>query len=155
MDTSTRNKALELFEEGNLEELYELIKPYIDSEDALALNLYSKFSLNSANESIEEFDARSMTLKLRASELGLAEASYTLACEYMYGGDAFDRDMDKSAFFFERAIDQGDINAKCTYGTLLYYGNEKKKGLKYMEEAANCGLEAAIETLESIRKGKA
>jgi TPR repeat protein len=152
MQASIKEKADQLFEEGELEMLYELIAPFLEAGDPYAQLLYSSFSLERLNESDDEFEARSLKLLKAASEGGLADASYRLGVLYLYG-DSTPTGAD-SSIYFERAIAQGHSHSKFTYGFNLYYGTETKqdkpRGLQLLKEAAEEGIELAKEELKII-----
>ncbi|WP_062062361.1 tetratricopeptide repeat protein [Cellvibrio sp. OA-2007] len=157
MENEVKQQAEELLENGEVEALYELLAPYLEQNDAYAQFLYSSFSLESSGETDEQFEARSMTLLERASEGGVAEASYRLAVIYLYG-DVADNNAKSSSEYFERAIAQGHAHSKFTYGFNLYYGSgdvkqEKARGLKLLEEAAQEGVQLARDELNMIRAG--
>lgn len=154
MDTNIRTKADQLFENGDVEELYDLIAPFIAANDPYAQLLYSSFSLERLNESDEDFEKRSVTLLKAASEGGLADASYRLGVLYLYGDMIAEQD-ESSTFYFERAISQGHSHSKFTHGFNLYYGNDqtkqdKPRGLQLLKEAADEGIELAAEELKII-----
>ena len=154
MDTNIRTKADQLFENGDVEELYELIEPFIAANDPYAQLLYSSFSLARLNESDEDFEKRSVALLKSASEGGLADASYRLGVLYLYGDMIAEQD-ESSTFYFERAISQGHSHSKFTHGFNLYYGNDqtkqdKPRGLQLLKEAADEGIELAAEELKII-----
>jgi len=154
METTIREKADQLFENGEVEELYQLIKPFIEANDPYALFLYSSFSLESLNESDDEFEKRSIELLKAASEGGLADASYRVGVLYLYGDLATEKDQ-QSSFYFERAISQGHSHSKFTYGFSLYYGTDqteqnKPRGLQLLKEAAEEGIKLAEEELKII-----
>ena len=155
MENEVKQQAEELLENGEVEALYELLKPYLEQNDAYAQFLYSSFSLESSGETDEQFEARSMKLLESASEGGVAEASYRLAVIYLYG-DFVDTNSKSSSEYFERAISQGHSHSKFTYGFNLYYGlgdvkQDKARGLVLLEEAAQEGVELAREELKIIR----
>jgi len=154
MDNSIKEKAEQLFEEGEVEALYQLIEPFIAAKDLYALFLYSSFSLERLNESDEEFEARSVELLRTASDGGLADASYRLGVLYLYGDLASETDP-QSSFYFERAITQGHSHSKFTYGFNLYYGTDhipqnKTRGIQLLKEAAQEGIALAEEELKLI-----
>ena len=153
MQTSIKEKADQLFEDGEVEELYQLIEPLLASNDPYAQLLYSSFSLERLNESDEDFEARSLALLKSASEGGLADASYRLGVLYLYG-DAPVNSGENQSVYFERAITQGHSHSKFTYGFNLYYGTETKqdkpRGLQLLKEAADEGIELAKEELKII-----
>lgn len=153
MESTIREQAEQLLENGEVEQLYQLIEPFINAKDPYALFLYSSFSLESLNESDEDFEARSIELLKAASEGGLAEASYRLGVLYLYG-DLGGEDQ-KSSLYFERAISQGHSHSKFTYGFSLYYGTDqiaqhKPRGLQLLKDAAEEGIELAAEELKII-----
>ncbi len=153
MENHTRQQADELFENGDVEELYQLIEPFLAAKDPYAQLLYSSFSLERLNESDEQFEARSAALLAEASEGGLGEASYRLGVLYLYGDSP---DSQKSNDYFERAIAQGHSHTKFTYGFNLYYGvnssaREKLRGRQLIEQAAQEGVQAALDELKLIQ----
>lgn len=154
MENPIKQQADELLENGEVEALYELLSPYLEKNDPYAQFLYSSFSLESAGESEEEFEARSMKLLESASEGGIAEASYRLGVIYLYG-DLANTSSKSSSEYFERAIAQGHSHSKFTYGFNLYYGSgdvkqDKIRGLILLEEAAKEGVALAVEELKII-----
>jgi TPR repeat protein len=154
METSIKEKAEQLFEEGEVEALYQLIEPFINANDPYALFLYSSFSLERLNESDDDFEKRSVELLKKASEGGLADASYRLGVLYLYGDLSSEQD-EKSSVYFERAISQGHSHSKFTYGFSLYYGTDqtkqnKPRGLQLLKQAAEEGISLAREELKII-----
>lgn len=154
MEPSIREKADQLFEDGELEELYQLIAPFIEANDPYAQLLYSSFSLERLNESDDDFEKRSVTLLKAASEGGLADASYRLGVLYLYGDMTSGTD-ENSSIYFERAISQGHSHSKFTYGFNLYYGTDqtaqnKPRGLQLLKEAAEEGITLAEDELKII-----
>ncbi|RYZ81705.1 MAG: hypothetical protein EOO68_35500, partial [Moraxellaceae bacterium] len=67
MDATIKEKADQLFENGDVEELYQLIEPFINADDPYALFLYSSFSLERLNEGDDDFEKRSIELLKGAS----------------------------------------------------------------------------------------
>lgn len=152
MDSTIKEQAEQLLEEGEVESLYQLIEPFIKANDPYALFLYSSFSLECLNESDDDFEKRSVELLKAASEGGLAEASYRLGVLYLYSDLAAGEDQTSSTYF-ERAISQGHSHSKFTYGFSLYYeqtGQAKVRGLQLLQEAAAEGVELAVEELKLI-----
>lgn len=152
MEPNIKARADQLFENGDVEDLYELIEPFIAANDPYAQLLYSSFSLERLNESDEDFEKRSVALLKAASEGGLADASYRLGVLYLYGDMTAEQDQ-PSTFYFERAISQGHSHSKFTYGFSLYYeqtGHKKARGLQLLKEAADEGVELAVEELKII-----
>lgn len=154
MDTNIRENADQLFEDGELEELYQLIAPFIEANDPYAQLLYSSFSLERLNESDDDFEKRSVALLKSASEGGLADASYRLGVLYLYGDMVSGKD-ENSSVYFERAITQGHSHSKFTYGFSLYYGTDqtkqnKPRGIQLLKEAAEEGITLAEDELKII-----
>lgn len=154
MEPIIQEKANQLFEDGELEELYQLIAPFIEANDPYAQLLYSSFSLERLNESDDDFEKRSVTLLKAASEGGLADASYRLGVLYLYGDMTSGTD-GNSSVYFERAISQGHSHSKFTYGFNLYYGTDqtaqnKPRGLQLLKEAAEEGITLAEDELKII-----
>lgn len=154
MENQIKVSAEKLLEDGELDALYELLSPYLEKDDPYAQFLYSSFSLESTNETEEEFEERSMKLLIKASEGGVAEASYRLGVIYLYG-DFVDTNSTSSSEYFERAIKQGHAHSKFTYGFSLYYGSsgviqDKARGLTLLEDAAKDGISLAVEELKII-----
>lgn len=152
MENSLKQQAEELLDSGELEALYQLLEPLLTAKDPYAQLLYSSFSLERLNESDEQFETRSAALLAEASEGGLGEASYRLGVLYLYGESP---DAKKSNNYFERAIAQGHSHTKFTYGFNLYYGasssaQEKLRGRQLIEQAAQEGVQAALEELKLI-----
>lgn len=141
MDRDLKVKAYDLFESGDLDELYLLIKPLIANNDPDAIYLYSCFSLPEWEESDEQFEERSAKLLKFSAENGVPEALYKLACAYLIG-DGVDLDAKKSAFLFKLAAEKGHSRSKLSYGLDLFYGDNgvpinKSLGLGFIKEAAD------------------
>lgn len=157
MNEEIKQRAIYLSEQGNNEELYELIKPYIEAEDIYALHLYSKFSLPSESEA--EFTKRNIQLQTRASKGGVADASYRMGVNHLYGDDV-EQSYTKAAMFFERAIEQDHSYTMFTFGYSIYYGTDENtkneaRGLQLMKQAAKEGVAKATRELELIADKKA
>ena len=152
MNKSEIELAEKLYDKGKSKKLTKLLQPFVELKDPFAINLISSFSQTGESES--DFDKRYIKQKIEASELGSAEASYRMGVNYLYG-DNVDRDLDKAAQYFERAIEQGHSHTKFTYGFSIYYGTDgnaidTNRGLNLMNEAANEGVELAIKELKLI-----
>lgn len=155
MEPHIKKKAIALSEGGDADELYRLIKPYIEAKDPFASYLYSTFSLREFNESEADFSDRDIRLKKFASENGIAEASYRMGVNHLYGDDVV-QDYGEAAKYFERAIEQGHTHTKFTYGYSLYYGTDenamdKPRGLELMRQAQVEGSEGARNELARIQ----
>ncbi len=158
MEESTREKILKLFDEGKLEELHEILVPYVAKGEPFAFQINACFSLASSNETEEEYSRRYIDQMTRASEGGIAKASYQMGVNHLYGDDV-QQDYKLASMYFERAIDQGHSYTKFTYGFSVYYGTDenpqdKTRGLKLMQEAAAEGIEKAVRELELISETK-
>ncbi len=156
MNIEIIKKAVELSEKGSVLDLYQLLKPFIASEDPFALYLFSTFSLPEFNETDDEFSCRSIKLKREASQHGFAEASYQMAVNHLYGDDV-EQSYRKSTEYFELAVSQGHTHSKFTYGYSLYHGtNEVKlnqvRGICLLKEAAQEGSVGAKNELQKINR---
>ena len=156
MDENLKKHAKDLLESGKLEELHNFIQPYLFKNEPYAIYLSSCFSLHGSSETSEEFSRRSVQLRTLASSMGVAEASYNMGVNHLYGDDV-EQDFIKSNMYFERAINQGHSYTKFTFGFSLYYGNNAvernvARGLSLLEEAAREGIEEAISELRVIQE---
>ena len=154
MDSSTKKRAVAFSESGDCENLHKLIKPFIESEDLFALHLYANYSLESFNESDEEFAVRNIELLTKTSEGGVAEDSYRMGVNHLYGDDV-EQSYEKAKSYFERAIAQGHSHTKFTYGFSLYYGTDQNakneaRGLNLIKQANQEGIEMATVELAKI-----
>ena len=95
--------------------------------------------------------------KLRAAESGSPEAQFKLGCYYAHRDTGFDspfpEDMDKAAYWFERAAEQGHVEA------MLYRGNiaewpvkDLPTAVKWYEKAARKGNDSAMYCLGRLYK---
>jgi len=103
--------ASKLFDNGKFTELYEFISVFVEAREPNALYFYSKISLSEWNESGDQFDQRRLKLLSESSDGGIGEASYQLACCYLYG-EGLEIDRDKAEFYIDRAIEAGHASAK-------------------------------------------
>lgn len=103
--------AEKLLEEGNASELYELIAPYLEHRDPVALYYWSCISLADWGESDEDFDRRRVELLEEAADKGVARALYRLACCYMFG-EAVEQNEPKARDLAQRALEGGYEPAK-------------------------------------------
>lgn len=150
-----KKEALKLFNGGELDELYLLIKPYLLKGDADALYFYSCFSLEDWNESNMEFDARRIKLLKQAAQKKSPEALYNLAMAYRIGENV-EKDMIKSISFLKKSVELGCSSAKLTYGLDLCYGingildKNSDLGIRYIKEAKEDEVEGAAEALNRM-----
>ncbi len=154
MEESIKNKIIKLFDEGELEELHEILVPYVAEGDPFALHVNAGFSLTSFEETEKEYSERYVDQMIKASEGGISKASYQMGVNHLYGDDV-KQDYKLASMYFERAIAQGHSYSKFTFGFSIYYGmdenpRDKERGLKLMEEAADEGIEKAVKELEII-----
>lgn len=154
MNENIRNIAKQLLDDGELKELDKLLVPYVDEGIPFALHLRACFSLGDSLESEEEYSKRYIQQMTKASEGGIAEASYRMGVNHLYGDDV-PQDCKLASMYFERAISQGHSYSKFTYGFSVFYGNDgnpinKQKGLALLQEAAKEGVDKAIKELELI-----
>ena len=158
MEEQYRNKASGLFEDGKIEELQKFLEPYLAKNDPYALYLSARFSIALSKESDQEFSLRAVAQMQKASEAGVAEESYRMGVNHLYGDDV-SQDYGLASKYFERAILQGHSYSKFTYGYSLFYGKDQnpkneKRGLALMQEAATEGVDKAKQELEYINGQK-
>ena len=158
MEEEIKNKVTNLFDNNELKELKKVLIPYLAEDDPFALYLSARFSNTESSESEQEFSKRSAQQMKMASEGGIADASYQMGVNHLYGDDVL-QDYEQASMYFERAISQGHSYTKFTYGFSLFYGTDQntkdeKKGLALIQEAANEGIEKAIKELELISASK-
>jgi TPR repeat protein len=140
-------------EQGDCGLAYKILCPLINSEEPEALYLYSMFGLLN-DETIEEFEHRSVKLLMRATELEYPPAQFALGV-YYEGGDLVKKDDLLAAQLFKKAALNGHPKSQLSYGLDLYYGSngitkDQKLGLSYIKKAADNKIEEAIEALENI-----
>lgn len=150
----TLDKAREEIECGDCEIAYDLLMPQVNKKSAEALYLFSMFAVSN-QESIEDFEKRSVSLLIESAKLGYAPAQFTLGLHYE-SGDLVSQDKLKAALLFKAAAQGGYAEAKLNYGLDLYYGTngiprDVESGLEYIEMAARSGLERASETLSDLK----
>ena len=129
---------------------------YLSEEHPLAL--YAIACTSFRNESEEQFSERYVYQMTKASEGGIARASYQMGVNHLYGDDV-QQDYNLASAYFERAIEQGHSYTKFTYGFSLYYGTDENKkdiarGLSLMQEAASEGIDKAVKELVLINEPK-
>lgn len=158
MEDAIKAKATQMHDRGELSELQQLLSPYIDKDDPYALYLNATFSTADSKESEQECAKRYIRQMKKTSEGGIAQASYQMGVNHLYGDDVA-QDYKKASMYFERAILQGHSYTKYTYGFSLFYGadqnpKDEKKGLSLIQEAANEGIEQAKNELGLINASK-
>lgn len=145
--------AAKEIEQGDCSLAYEILQPLINDENPEALYLFSMFSLPN-NETIEDFEQRSVRLLTKAAAYEYPPAQYALGV-YYDGGDLVKQDKMKAAMLFKSAAISGYSKAKLSYGLDLYYGSngipkDVDLGLDYIRKAAEAGIEEAVETLDDL-----
>lgn len=144
-------------DQGDCSLAYKILQPLIEEENPEALYLFSMFSLPN-DESIEDFEQRSVKLLTKAAEYEYPPAQYALGV-YYDGGDLVKRDKVKAAMLFKAAAINGYPKAQLSYGLDLYYGSNGIQksvdlGLDYIRKAADNGVEEAVETLDDLGQGR-
>lgn len=137
---------------GDIAEASQLLGPLAEHADPEALFLFSTFSMPD-DESLAQFEERSMRLLEKSAELGYAPALYALGVCYDLG-DLVRQDKFKAAQLFECAAKLGYPKAKYEHGRNLYYGShgEHKKsqlGWQLIQDAANEQVEGAMEFIRN------
>ncbi|UTW46343.1 sel1 repeat family protein [bacterium SCSIO 12696] len=142
-------------EQGDCSLAYKILQPLINDENPEALYLFSMFGLSNG-ESIEEFEKRSVRLLTKAAGFEYPPAQYALGV-YYDGGDLVEQDKLKAAMLFKAAAINGHSKAQLSYGLDLFYGSNGVKkdhilGLKYIQKAAEAGVEEAAEVLSELKE---
>jgi TPR repeat protein len=137
---------------GDFTRAEELLAPLVAAEDADALYLRATFSL--PKESREAFEKRHIAQLTRAAELGSPEAIYQIGA-YHDVGDELPLDKKKAAELFRAAAAKGHLRSTWIHGVDLlaeipYFEKDKAHGLELVEQAAEAGLEEALQTLVRI-----
>lgn len=140
-------------EQGDCGLAYKLLQPLIDQENPEALYLFSMFSLPN-DESIEDFEQRSVSLLTKSAACEYAPAQYALGV-YYDGGDLVKQDKLKAATLFKAAAISGYSKAQLSHGLDLYYGSngiskDVTLGLDFIRKAADAGVEEAVEMLDDL-----
>lgn len=140
-------------EHGDCGLAYKILCPLIKSEEPEALYLYSMFGLLN-DETIEEFEHRSVKLLMRATELEYPPAQFALGV-YYEGGNFVKKNDLMAAQLFKKSALNGYPKAQLSYGLDLYYGSngiikDQKLGMSYIRKAADNKVEGAIETLDDV-----
>lgn len=139
-------------ENGYSKNAYRLLKPFIERECSEALFLYSMFSFTK-EESLEEFDKRSIDLLQKASALEHPAAMYALA-GYYDTGDIVPINRELAARLIQNAAQLGYNKAMLEHGLNLYYGSYIEKdinlALGYLSQAAKEGNEDAKQVLNDL-----
>ena len=157
MDQEIQEKVWALIQsETDTDSLRKLVDPYLSEEHPLALYAVARTSLE--HESADEFAKRYIYQMTKASEGGIAPASYQMGVNHLYGDDV-KQDYKLTSTYFERAIEQGHSYTKFTYGFSLYYGTnenqkDEKRGLSLMRVAAKEGEDKAVRELQRISDEK-
>ncbi len=113
--------ARQLIDGGDLRKAYALLAPLLAEGMPEAEFLYSMFCL-SEEESVDQFEARSIRLLRSASDAGYPPARYELAVCYDLG-DRVNRDACLASRLFRAAADAGYPKAKLA--ALLHKSNLK------------------------------
>lgn len=117
MNPSEIAKAKNLYEQGQVQELYSFIKKHLDQHDPYAKYFHSTLSLSDWNESLDEQDSRRIKLLIESADCGVPEASYQLACCYL-SGDGVEMNWDKAGEYIQKAMEKNYEPAIVMYAQL-------------------------------------
>ena len=153
MDQEAIDRAKKIYDEGDMEELHEFIKPFLEKNDPYAFYFYSRSSLK--NESNEEYDKRYVDSLIKAAKGNVPEAMYQLSALY-FTGDTVELDVHKGKDYLDRAMELNYGFAKLSVGVNLYYGSNGypkniEKAVEIVTEAVQDNVEDASEVLEKIK----
>lgn len=143
-------KALQLADNGEVGPALEMLRPFVDEGDPVALYYGSKFS-DSSVETLEDYEYRSIEMLKKSAEMGYAPALHQLGVKFDIG-DWVTKDTEKAPQFFKEAAYLGHPHSQWIHGLDLVDGkNGVKKnyeeGVRLIKNAAEQGFEGAIETL--------
>ncbi|MFV0477815.1 MAG: tetratricopeptide repeat protein [Parahaliea sp.] len=147
------DNAKKEIEQGDCNLAYKILQPLIDEENPEAMYLFSMFSVLN-DESIEDFEQRSVRLLTKAAACEYPPAQYALGV-YYDGGGLVEQDKLKAAMLFKAAAINGYSKAQLGYGLDLFYGSNGiqknvELGLNYIRRAADAGIEEAVKTLDEL-----
>lgn len=143
-------KARQLADKGEVGPALELLRPFVDKGDPVALYYGSKFS-DSSVETLDDYEYRSLEMLKKSAEMGYAPALHQLGVKFDIG-DWVIKDTEKAAEFFKKAAYLGHPHSQWIHGLDLVNGkNGIKKnyeeGVRLIKNSAEQGFEGAIETL--------
>lgn len=147
-------QARDAIEVGDCGMAHSLLLPLLAQQNPEAQFLYSTFSL-SEMETVEEFEARSVSLLQAASDAGYAPAMYALAV-CLDSGDMVSRDVIQASALYKKAAEAGYPKAKLSHGLDLFYGSngmpkDERRGTILIEQAVAENVDGAVDALEQIR----
>jgi len=145
--------AEKLISEGQLRKARAILAHLAEQFNADALFLYSTFSI-SKEETVAEFERRSIEMLEKAAELGHAKAAYALGVCYEFG-DGVICDKSRAASLFKKSAEGGYPKAKLSYGLDLIYGSNgipqnRDLGVALLKEAAKAGVSEALDELAAL-----
>ena len=148
-------EANELIENGDLREAKLLLQPLIAKKIPEAIFLGSKFYI-AGEESVDDFEKRSIDMLAEAADLGHAAATYALAVCYALG-DVVEQNPEYAAMLFKKSAEAGYSKAKLSYGLDLIYGSngigeDQTLGMSFIKQAAEDGVDGASEEFASLQK---
>lgn len=159
MDEKIKKSAFQLHKEGDAGALFKLIQPFLEKDDPYAHYFYSRIGLTEWNESVEAMERRMLKHLQIAAEGGVPEAKFHLGCMHLWGEDGVgvEKDQIKCARLIKEAAEAGHSEAKIYYGKDLVFGRfgiqkDVEKGLDYLQQAIDEGVEDAEEHLAFVRK---
>ena len=152
--TSVIQRAGEMIDVGDCQSAYKLLAPLLAAQNPEAQFLYATFSI-SGMETVEEFEARSISLLQAASDAGYAPAMYALAVCYD-AGDMVGRDSIRASVLYKKAAEAGNPKAKLSHGLDLFYGSngmpkDEQRGLILIKQAMAENVDDAVDALERLK----
>ncbi len=150
IDQEVIRRAYSLYEDGDLYELYDLLKPLVSSGNPHILYC-SRFSLDDREDLLT---LSNLEILHYAAEKGVPDAMYNLAIHYMLG-DEVAKNEAKAGKLFEKAALCGHSFSKLTHGLNLYHGlycvpQDKNKGIDFVHESVEDKVEGALEELGKL-----
>lgn len=152
-DTSAMVNAAQMYEHGiGVEKDFDLaVSIYevaAENNNPVAMNWLAEAYWN-----IEEFTTAEKWYQ-KAINIGDVPAIASLGLLYTTGGNGVSQDYERAFRLFQIAADKGDPNGMFYLGTLYISGNgvtaDIREGKKWVQQAANLGVEEAKELLSKI-----
>ncbi len=154
--SSIIKEALTEIDKGNCEKALDLLEPLVEKGNAAALFYMSSFSAAS-EESLNEFEARSVKQLQQSADYGYAPAIHELGVHYD-NGELVPKDAEKAAQLFKQAAEKGHPHSQWIYGLDLLHGSngiekDESLGVDYVKKSALSKFEGALESLSDFYKG--
>ena len=131
---------------GSYDEVINRLKARVDVGDAHAChNLASHYAEGTLG--VQDM-AQAIVLSTRASELGLADANFTMGCLY-YDGTNLEQDTKKGIHYFQLAAMGGHVTARVRLAENEYNSDNTRRAMKHFIIAAKAGDDMSLKNVKS------